>query len=278
MCWTAAERKRVSLAASFPVAGGSGHGRAEQPFGRAGRAGGHSQRRQRAGHGTRTGAGQRPQPKRAVSARPQSGFLTATPCWIPRDGKTGRGLRPGFSARGSRGGSVMLGAAGAAFVHGAGHGLGRGAEGAALRRLRLLENEVELLARLRLMILEERLGLPALLRACAADGGEGLLPGRLEKQPSFWKSTRWPVCGRPIVRPFPPCRFQRKSRRKRPSWTRFSPNWERAPPPCGNRRRPAPSESCGPFRIRRREQAEKGGKLLMQLGLLFGLMAGIALW
>lgn len=172
----------------------------------------------------------------------------------------------------------MLGAAGALLCMALGTALGAGLKERRCARLRLLENEVELLARLRLMILEERLGLPALLRACAADGGEGLFAGGWKKQPSFWKSTRWPVCGRPIVRPFPPCRFQRKSRRKRPSWTRFSPNWERAPPPCGNRRRPAPSESCGPFRIRRREQAEKGGKLLMQLGLLFGLMAGIALW
>ena len=41
---------------------------------------------------------------------------------------------------------------------------------------------VELLARLRLMILEERLGLPALLRACAADGGEGLFAAGGERQ------------------------------------------------------------------------------------------------
>ena len=33
-----------------------------------------------------------------------------------------------------------------------------------------------------------------------------------------------------------------------------------------------------PLAEKTREQAEKGGKLLMQLGLLFGLMLGIALW
>ena len=33
-----------------------------------------------------------------------------------------------------------------------------------------------------------------------------------------------------------------------------------------------------PLAEKAREQAEKGGKLLMQLGLLFGLMLGIALW
>ena len=72
----------------------------------------------------------------------------------------------------------MLGAAGALLCMALGTALGAGLKERRCARLRLLENEVELLARLRLMILEERLGLPALLRACAADGGEGLFARR----------------------------------------------------------------------------------------------------
>ena len=79
----------------------------------------------------------------------------------------------------------MLGAAGALLCMALGTALGAGLKERRCARLRLLENEVELLARLRLMILEERLGLPALLRACAADGGEGLFARRLEKTAEF---------------------------------------------------------------------------------------------
>ena len=68
----------------------------------------------------------------------------------------------------------MLGAAGALLCMALGTALGAGLKERRCARLRLLENEMELLARMRLLILEERLGLPALLRVCASDGGEGV--------------------------------------------------------------------------------------------------------
>ena len=75
----------------------------------------------------------------------------------------------------------MLGAAGALLCMALGTALGAGLKERRCARLRLLENEMELLARMRLLILEERLGLPALLRTCASDGGEGVFSRRLEK-------------------------------------------------------------------------------------------------
>ena len=52
----------------------------------------------------------------------------------------------------------MLGAAGALLCMALGTALGEGLKERRCARLRLLENEMELLARMRLLILEERLG------------------------------------------------------------------------------------------------------------------------
>ena len=52
----------------------------------------------------------------------------------------------------------MLGAAGALLCMALGTALGAGLKERLCARLRLLENEMELLARMRLLILEERLG------------------------------------------------------------------------------------------------------------------------
>lgn len=138
----------------------------------------------------------------------------------------------------------MLGAAGALLCMALGTALGAGLKERRCARLRLLENEMELLARMRLLILEERLGLPALLRVCASDGGEGVFPTDWKKRRKFWKSTRCSVCGTHTSRQPLPFRSPQRSLKKRLCWTVYSLNWAPAPPPCGNRRHPAPSAVC----------------------------------
>ena len=87
----------------------------------------------------------------------------------------------------------MLWADGALLCMGLWTGLGAGLKERRCARLRLLENEMELLTRMRLLILEERLGLPALLRTCASDGGEGVFSHRLEKAAEILeKHFQWP--------------------------------------------------------------------------------------
>lgn len=172
----------------------------------------------------------------------------------------------------------MLGAAGALLCMALGTALGAGLKERRCARLRLLENEVELLARLRLMILEERLGLPALLRACAADGGEGLFARRLEKTAEFLE--KHPLAGlreayRQAVSALP--LSAEKPEEKAVMDALFA---QLGTGTAAMREQAAASaiRKLRPLSDKAQEQAEKGGKLLMQLGLLFGLMAGIALW
>lgn len=122
------------------------------------------------------------------------------------------------------------------------------------------------------------MGFPHCSGPARRTAAKGFLPGRLEKTAEFLE--KHPLAGlreayRQAVSALP---LSAEKPEEKAVMDALFAQLGTAPPPCGNRRRPAPSESCGPFRIRRREQAEKGGKLLMQLGLLFGLMAGIALW
>lgn len=172
----------------------------------------------------------------------------------------------------------MLGAAGALLCMALGTALGAGLKERRCARLRLMENEVELLARLRLMILEERLGLPALLRACAADGGEGLFARRLERTAEVLEKR--PLAGlrdayRQAVSDLP--LSAEKPEEKAVMDALFAQLGTGA---ASMREQAAASaiRKLRPFAEKAREQAEKGGRLLMQLGLLFGLMLGIALW
>ena len=154
----------------------------------------------------------------------------------------------------------MLGAAGALLCMALGTALGAGLKERRCARLRLLENEMELLARMRLLILEERLGLPALLRVCASDGDEGVFSHRLEKQ----ATSALPLSAE-------------KSEEKAVLDGLFA---QLGTGTASMREQAASSaiRRLRPLAEKAREQAEKGGKLLMQLGLLFGLMLGIALW
>lgn len=172
----------------------------------------------------------------------------------------------------------MLGAAGALLCMALGTAFGAGLKERRCARLRLLENEVELLARLRLMILEERLGLPTLLRACAADGGEGLFARRLEKTAELLE--KHPLAGlreahRQAVSALP--LSAEKPEEKAVMDALFA---QLGTGTAAMREQAVASaiRKLRPLSDKAREQAEKGGKLLMQLGLLFGLMAGIALW
>ena len=170
----------------------------------------------------------------------------------------------------------MLGAAGALLCMALGTALGAGLKERRCARLRLLENEMELLARL--LILEERLGLPALLRVCASDGDEGVFSHRLEKAAEILE--KHPLLGLRDA-------YQQAtsalplSAEKSEEKAVLDGLFAQLGTGTASMREQAASSAIRrlrPLAEKAREQAEKGGKLLMQLGLLFGLMLGIALW
>ncbi len=172
----------------------------------------------------------------------------------------------------------MLGAAGALLCMALGTALGAGLKERRCARLRLLENELELLARMRLLILEERLGLPALLRVCASDGDEGVFSHRLEKAAEILE--KHPLLGLRDA-------YQQAtsalplSAEKSEEKAVLDGLFAQLGTGTASMREQAASSAIRrlrPLAEKAREQAEKGGKLLMQLGLLFGLMLGIALW
>ena len=168
----------------------------------------------------------------------------------------------------------MLGAAGALLCMALGTALGAGLKERRCARLRLLENEMELLARMRLLIL----GLPALLRTCASDGGEGVFSRRLEKAAEILE--KHPLLGlrdayRQATSALP------LSAEKSEEKAVLDGLFAQLGTGTASMREQAASSAIRrlrPLAEKAREQAEKGGKLLMQLGLLFGLMLGIALW
>ena len=166
----------------------------------------------------------------------------------------------------------MLGAAGALLCMALGTALGAGLKERRCARLRLLENELELLA------LEERLGLPALLRVCASDGDEGVFSHRLEKAAEILE--KHPLLGLRDA-------YQQAtsalplSAEKSEEKAVLDGLFAQLGTGTASMREQAASSAIRrlrPLAEKAREQAEKGGKLLMQLGLLFGLMLGIALW
>ena len=159
----------------------------------------------------------------------------------------------------------MLGAAGALLCMALGTALGAG-----LKERRC--------ARLRLLILEERLGLPALLRVCASDGDEGVFSHRLEKAAEILE--KHPLLGLRDA-------YQQAtsalplSAEKSEEKAVLDGLFAQLGTGTASMREQAASSAIRrlrPLAEKAREQAEKGGKLLMQLGLLFGLMLGIALW
>ena len=172
----------------------------------------------------------------------------------------------------------MLGAAGALLCMTAGTALGVAARERRYARLRLLESELDALARLRLMLLEERLGMSRLLTDLAQGGEGGLFAARLlhcartlQREPlTDLRDAYGEACRQH------PAAYEQKPERLAlvtlfgQLGTGTASMREQAVASCMRHLKPLLEQA--------RAKAESGGKLCMQLGLLTGLMAGIALW
>lgn len=173
----------------------------------------------------------------------------------------------------------MLGACGAIMGMTAGAALGIALRECRYNRLRLLENELEVLARMRLTLLEERWGLGQLLLESADAGGdEGAFAKRLrhaakalETDPltplseAYQSACRaWPVR----------CEQVEEKRALEALFAQLGAGTaamrEQAVASAMRRLRPLSDAA--------RASAQRGGKLFLQMGVLLGLMAGIALW
>lgn len=176
----------------------------------------------------------------------------------------------------------MLGAAGALCCLAAGTALGSWMRIRRQTRLGMLLAEIEALNAMRLMLEEERPALPELIAACAdlAAVGEGaeLLARRLRKTAQNLRD--FPLDG--VEKAYAAACAQtpaywEKQEEKAALQALFAQLGsgtasmrEQAVAACLRRLRPVCDKA--------QADAEKGGRLCMQLGLLLGLMAGIALW
>ena len=176
----------------------------------------------------------------------------------------------------------MLGATGALVCVAAGTALGGWLRERRLARWRMLRALTEMLGFMRLMIAEERPALPDLLAQCAASAG--MSPGSSEAARRFLLTSeelvRNPLSGLG-------CAYAKACAQVPVPWEQIEEKQalenlfaqlgsgtasmrEQAVATCLRRLRPLMDGA--------QQEAERGGRLCMQLGALLGLMAGIALW
>lgn len=176
----------------------------------------------------------------------------------------------------------MLGAAGALCCLAGGTALGSWVRTRRMERLHLLQAEIEAFHMMRLLLEQERPALPELLEACAgaAPYGDGavafakrlrLTAQRLREQPFETSGQAYAFACSQIDVPW------EKADEKTAVETLFAQIGagpaamrEQAAAVCIRRLKPLAQKA--------QQEAEKAGKLCIQLGMLFGLMAGIILW
>ena len=176
----------------------------------------------------------------------------------------------------------MLGAAGALCCLAAGTAAGSWMRERRLARWRMLHGEIDALSGMRILLEQERPALPELLEECAGyvscgSGAEQvvqrlrLAAGILVEEPLLGTGDAYALA---CARTYAPWEKQEERMAMemlfRQLGTGTASMREQAAASCLRRLRPLAEEA--------RTEAEKGGRLCMQLGLLLGVMAGIALW
>lgn len=176
----------------------------------------------------------------------------------------------------------MLGAAGAVCSLAAGTAIGHYLRIRRITRLNYLQSSLDVLNAMRLLLETEHLALPDLLESCAGYAGSGTgaegMAGRLK-----WTAQRLrqePLEG--IASAYQlacsqcPCPWEQEEE-KAALDSLFAQ--------LGAGTAAMKAETCAacirrlkPVRETAQVEAEKGGRLCMHLGMLLGLMAGIALW
>lgn len=176
----------------------------------------------------------------------------------------------------------MLGAAGALCCLAAGTALGSWMRLRRMARLNMLRSALDMINAMRLMLETERLSLPELLESCADYAGAGDGAEVIRKR--FLHTARQ-LRQEPLEGLFSAYAFAcaqsaavwEQEEEKTALETLFTQLGsgtaamrEQAAAACLRRLKPMCEKA--------QAEAEKGGRLCMQLGILLGLMAGIALW
>lgn len=177
---------------------------------------------------------------------------------------------------------MMLGAAGTLCCLTAGTVLGIYLRDRRLARVQLLNGLTDVLTGMRLLLVQERLGMGELLNECAAYAPRH--PGAVRVAERL-RSTADILARNPLTgvegayvgacRQIPIPWEQAEERETLNNLflqlgSGTAAMREQAVAACLRRLKPVAEQA--------QEKAEKGGKLCMQLGMLLGLMAGIALW
>lgn len=176
----------------------------------------------------------------------------------------------------------MLGAAGALCCLMAGTALGSWLRERRITRFQMLRAETEMLGGMRLMLEQERLSIPELLTISAtyASNGSGAQEAARRFMLASEALVREPLVGLPAA-------YAQACARISAPWeqteersameqlfsqlgTGTAAMREQAVSACLRRLKPLVESS--------RVEAENGGRMCMQLGMLLGLMAGIILW
>lgn len=176
----------------------------------------------------------------------------------------------------------MLGAAGALCCLAAGTAMGGWMRMRRTTRLGALNAMLDMLNAMRLLLETERLPLPELLEACADHGGLGegaqlmqkrfrLAAQQLRQEPLEGMAAAYAAaCARSR------CAWEQEDEKAALDslfaqlGSGTAAMREQAAAACIRRLKPVCEKAAS--------EAEKGGRLCIQLGMLLGLMAGIALW
>jgi len=176
----------------------------------------------------------------------------------------------------------MLGAAGALCCLAAGTALGGWMRIRRMTRLNMLQAEMDVLNAMRLMLGQERPALPELLESCACYAGSGtgaeMVCKRLRQTAAHLR--RFPLegihkaYGMACAETVAPWEQEEEQSALNGLFAQLGSGTaamrEQTVAACMRRLKPACEKA--------QEEAEKGGRLCIQLGMLLGLMAGIALW
>lgn len=172
----------------------------------------------------------------------------------------------------------MLGLAGAIFCTLAGAAVGGALKERQHARLRLLESESEMLAQLRIMLIEERMGLGQLLVECAALGGDSLFARRLRYAAKALDQEPLGGLERAYGKASDALPLYAETREDKAAMLHLFRQLGNGTSAMREQAVAAAMRRLKPVVEQARKSAHTGGKLCMQLGVLLGLMLGIALW
>lgn len=172
---------------------------------------------------------------------------------------------------------MMAGAVGALLCTAAGTALGMALRERWLARLSLVEQTQDMLARLRLMLTQERMGMCEVLGECAGEGKDGM-PARFIETARLIRSEPLMDLHAAYAQAAEKIRVAGESKAEKKVVEQLFSEMgvgtaamrEQAVAACLRRLKPIAQEAA--------RKAELGSRLCVQLGLLGGVMLGIVLW